>query len=290
MTISERLFEIMKEKEISVGNLSRLTGISRQTIYDWQKKNTNPGADKIMIICEALQVTPEELLAGKRNNVVIDHDSSVSADGIEIELIKEYQELSDTKKKRLLAYMNMLQNTKEKKDMDRNVEIITDSKGKKLVRINDIRFKGKRSVDWNDVKEYLKEYVGEIYKVADGDDIIYIGTDLPDEYTGSRYTHKLKGTIAKAKANASQGIPELLEIADNKRHRENTDKRHIRNAKFGWYRYDSRFALPVYDESGEIERNNIFRATMLIRHAADGKLYLYDILDIKKETSNSLGS
>ena len=272
MTISERLFEIMKEKEISVGNLSRLTGISRQTIYDWQKKNTNPGADKIMIICEALQVTPEELL------------------GIEIELIKEYQELSDTKKKRLLAYMNMLQNTKEKKDMDRNVEIITDSKGKKLVRINDIRFKGKRSVDWNDVKEYLKEYVGEIYKVADGDDIIYIGTDLPDEYTGSRYTHKLKGTIAKAKANASQGIPELLEIADNKRHRENNDKRHVRNAKYGWYRYDSRFALPVYDESGEIDRYNIFRATMLIRHAADGKLYLYDILDIKKETSNSLDS
>jgi len=290
MTISERLFEIMKEKEISVGNLSRLTGISRQTIYDWQKKNTNPGADKIMIICEALQVTPEELLAGKRNNVAIDHDSSVSADGIEIELIKEYQELSDTKKKRLLAYMNMLQNTKEKKDMDRNVEIITDSKGKKLVRINDIRFKGKRSVDWNDVKEYLKEYVGEIYKVADGDDIIYIGTDLPDEYTGSRYTHKLKGTIAKAKANASQGIPELLEIADNKRHRENNDKRHVRNAKYGWYRYDSRFALPVYDESGEIDRYNIFRATMLIRHAADGKLYLYDILDIKKETSNSLDS
>ena len=279
MTISERLFEIMKEKEISVGNLSRLTGISRQTIYDWQKKNTNPGADKIMIICEALQVTPEELLAGKRNNVAIDHDSSVSADGIEIELIKEYQELSDTKKKRLLAYMNMLQNTKE-----------TDSKGKKLVRINDIRFKGKRSVDWNDVKEYLKEYVGEIYKVADGDDIIYIGTDLPDEYTGSRYTHKLKGTIAKAKANASQGIPELLEIADNKRHRENNDKRHVRNAKYGWYRYDSRFALPVYDESGEIDRYNIFRATMLIRHAADGKLYLYDILDIKKETSNSLDS
>ena len=66
-----------------------------------------------MIICEALQVTPEKLLAGKRNNVAIDHDSSVSADDIEIEIIKEYQELSDTKKKRLLAYMNMLQNTKE---------------------------------------------------------------------------------------------------------------------------------------------------------------------------------
>ena len=45
--------------------------------------------------------------------------------------------------------------------MDRNVEIITDAKGKQLVKINDIRFRGKRSVDWNDVKEYLVEYVGE---------------------------------------------------------------------------------------------------------------------------------
>ena len=174
--------------------------------------------------------------------------------------------------------------------MDRNVEIITDNNGKKLVRINDILFKGKRSVDWNDVKAYLEEYVGEIYTIAEESDMIYIGTDLPDEYTGSRYTHKLKGTIAKAKANASQGIPELLEIADNKRYRENKDKRHLRNARYGWYRYDSRFELPVFDESGSVERYNRFRATMLIRHAADGKMYLYDVLDIKKETSNSLGS
>ena len=174
--------------------------------------------------------------------------------------------------------------------MDRNVEVITDNKGNKLVRINDIRFKGKRSVDWNDVKEYLEKYVGEIYTIAEGNEIIYIGTDLPDEYTGSRYTHKLMGTIAKAKANASQGIPELLEIADNKRFRENNDKRHLRNARFGWYRYDSRFELPVFDEGGKVERYNRFRVTMLIRHAADGNMYLYDILDIKKETSNSFGS
>ena len=174
--------------------------------------------------------------------------------------------------------------------MDRNVEIIKDNNGKKFVRINDIRFKGKRSVDWNDVKEYLKKYVGEIYKIAEGDDMIYIGTDLPDEYTGSRYTHKLMGATAKAKANASQGIPELLEIADNKRFRGNEDKRHLRNARYGWYRYDSRFELPVFDDGGNVERYNRFRATMLIRHAADGKMYLYDVIDIKKETSNPLES
>jgi hypothetical protein len=35
------------------------------------------------------------------------------------------------------------------------VEIVEDTNGKSLVKINDIRFKGKRSVDWGEVKEYL---------------------------------------------------------------------------------------------------------------------------------------
>lgn len=174
--------------------------------------------------------------------------------------------------------------------MVRNVEIVTDSEGKKAVRIKDILFKGKRFVNWDEVKEYLKDYVGDMYKTADGEDVIYIGADLPDEYTGSRYTHKLIGAVAKAKANATQGIPELIEIAENRRYRENQDERHIRNARFGWYRYDSRFELPVFDEEGNLERYNFYKATMLIRHATDRKMYLYDIVDIKKETSNSLGS
>ena len=41
--------------------------------------------------------------------------------------------------------------------------------------------------------------------------------------------------------------------------------------------------------NGEIDRYNIFHASMLVRHSNDGKMYLYDIIDIKKETSNSLG-
>ena len=75
--------------------------------------------------------------------------------------------------------------------------------------------------------------------------------------------------------------------------------------KNGWYRYDSRFALPVYDDKcelerydtsfampvysddGELERYNVFKARLLIRHASSGKKYLYDVLEIKKETSKS---
>ena len=48
--------------------------------------------------------------------------------------------------------------------------------------------------------------------------------------------------------------------------------------------------MPVYGDDGEIERYNVFHASMLIRCASDEKMYLYDIIDIKKETSNSFDS
>lgn len=174
--------------------------------------------------------------------------------------------------------------------MERNVSIVKDVNGNNIVIINDIRFKGKRSVKWSDVKAYLEDFVGEFYEIADTKDIVYIGSDLPDEYTGSKYTYSLKGTAAKAKANAAQGIPEMLEIAVGKKFEQNCKTKHQWNARNGWYRYDSRFALPVFAENGEVERYNVFNASMLIRHANDGKLYLYDILEIKKETSNPLES
>jgi len=119
---------------------------------------------------------------------------------------------------------------------------------------------------------------------------VYIGSDLPDEYTGSKYTYSLKGTAAKAKANAAQGIPEMIEIASGKQFRQNKEKKHQWNAKNGWYKYESRFALPVFAENGEVERYNVFHASMLIRHANDGRLYLYDVMEIKKETGNPLES
>ena len=39
---------------------------------------------------------------------------------------------------------------------NRNVNIITDADGNKIALINDIRFKGKRNINWDDVAEYLK--------------------------------------------------------------------------------------------------------------------------------------
>ena len=172
--------------------------------------------------------------------------------------------------------------------MERNISVIKDVNGNQIVVINDIRFKGRQHIDWGEVEQYLKQYVGEFVEIAESREIIYMGNDLPDEYTSSNYTAKLKGALAKAKANAAQGIPEIIEIAQNRRFRENLAKKHEKDARFGWYRYDSRFALPIFDDDGEVLRYNVFHVELVIRHAVDGKLYLYDVINIKKEMSTPL--
>ena len=170
--------------------------------------------------------------------------------------------------------------------MQRNVNVVEDLDGKKIVVIHDIIFKGKRTMEWTDVEAYLKRFVGEEHIIENTKDLVYIGPDLPDEYAHSNYTMLLRGANAKAKANAAQGIPEMLLIANEREYEENRKDKHSKNAKYGWYSYVTRFALPVYGENGDIERYNVFRAIMLVRHAEDNKLYLYDIMNTNKGKSN----
>jgi len=168
------------------------------------------------------------------------------------------------------------------------IDIIKDADGKSLVIINDIRFKGRRGINWKDVEEYLKEYVGKCYEILETSEKIYIGNDFPGEYAFSKDAKVLKGLNAKAKANATQAIGELIQTASNKKITDDYNKKHRNKAKYGWYRYDTRFALPVYDENNVLLRYNIFSVRLLVRHAKDGRLYLYDILRTKKETSKPL--
>ena len=58
--------------------------------------------------------------------------------------------------------------------MNRNVTLITEPDGKKIVLINDVRFKGKTRKDWSDVENYLKQYVGEFYEIEETSDKVFI--------------------------------------------------------------------------------------------------------------------
>jgi len=172
---------------------------------------------------------------------------------------------------------------------NRNINIITDADGNKIVIINDKKFKGLSKDDWLQIEKYLKGYISDCYEITETSESVYIGTDFPSEYAGSESRIALKGARKKAKATASQGIPELIKIAKNPRWEENREEKHNKDAKYGWYRYDIRFGIPVYDDkTGILDRYNIFSAILLIKHAEDGNKYLHDITTIKKETSSPL--
>lgn len=145
-----------------------------------------------------------------------------------------------------------------------------------LVKIETVVFSNKQNIPWNDVEVYLKRFVGETHVVNSTGDQIIIAGDFPDEYTESRYTKKLRGALAKAKANAATVIPEMIKYAENRRWIENKEEKHTKDAPGGWYRYDSWFGLPVQASQENEERINTYRATLVVRIKND-KLYLYDV-------------
>ncbi len=114
MIISERIFKILKDKNMSQNAFAKKVGLSGSTISDWKTKKTNPTAEKIMPICEVLGVTPEQLLTGKG----IDEDyeeykSKKEKEGLvisksDIQIIKDFHALKETQRNRLLKYMEAL--------------------------------------------------------------------------------------------------------------------------------------------------------------------------------------
>ena len=115
-TISGRIFELLKERNMSQKNFAQETGIAESTISDWKKKKTSPVSDKILIICEVLGVTPYELLSGaehigkrSRENTtyVIDKGTEL---GI---LVESYQRLDENLQRKVLGYMEALRELQE---------------------------------------------------------------------------------------------------------------------------------------------------------------------------------
>ncbi len=104
MQVYERIFEILKQKGMSQKELSEKTGISQSTISDWKNKKMNPSSDKIMVICDALEVSPYEILSDdnkKRKEmgyIIIDKEST------EYTIVDIYRSATSDGRNRLMGY------------------------------------------------------------------------------------------------------------------------------------------------------------------------------------------
>ena len=116
----ERIFYVMEQKNIMQLELSRRTGIATSNISDWKKKKTNPKANCLLSICDALEITPDQLLTGKGIDPEYkDADMDYEVTKADIRILKQIHSLGDEQYKRLMAYMKALQKLEQ---MERIVE------------------------------------------------------------------------------------------------------------------------------------------------------------------------
>ena len=178
MTVGQRIFYLLEEKKMTHVEFSKRTGIATTTISDWRKKNTNPGSEKIMQICAALEVTPEYLLSG----VCEDSDRGKAVDYMVIpqgteerELLELFNEMQWLERTRLLEYAKKLS---EKKNSP------YDSQGKKAMKkiaefcdveiYMDEEFSGSPAVDVNYLDEDVQGSIDLEQGVIKGDFSKYV--------------------------------------------------------------------------------------------------------------------
>lgn len=123
---------------------------------------------------------------------------------------------------------------------------IVEINGKKVVLINEIKYKS-RKISWDDIEKALKEYVGKTYKIKETNEVVLIGYDFPDEFCHSKDSYLIKGPIKRAKMNLITGIDKLISISTNNQTMPDHNNRHGNKAKYGWSKYDVYFAIPTFD-------------------------------------------
>ena len=131
-------------------------------------------------------------------------------------------------------------------------------------------------------KEHIKEQKGISYKNILTSNTILIDDKTANEYIYSCYTRWSKTDMKYVKCILANYIKELFMNASSKSYEANQKNKHNFDAKYGFYKYGVKFSIVDND------KETIYTCSLLVRNDANGKKYLYDILDIKKINQVSL--
>lgn len=170
-TFSQSLKKILKEKNITQSELSKLTGIGKSSLTAYLKGEYKPKQDKIYKIAKALEVSPFEIMGPAYFDNILDIDKIKTEVEIyellaqlfneeEMEqissIIKNFEKIKD--KKRLVDYSNNLLNADE---YDLTAIVQDDSMKPKYNKGDRVYINFGYDFSLNDV--YLVEYDNSIY-------------------------------------------------------------------------------------------------------------------------------
>lgn len=123
----DRIFEIMKEKELTAYRVSKDTGISQASLADWRKGRSKPKIDKLQKLSEYFGVSIQYLTG--ENNEIDDTQQMQAPNGYYVDKeTAEYAEMLRTRPNARLLFSAAKDISKE--DMQKAVEYIEFLKSK----------------------------------------------------------------------------------------------------------------------------------------------------------------
>lgn len=105
MSVSENIFRIMKDRQISQKEFSKLLGVPESTVSDWKRKDKAPSADRILEICAILNVSPYDILLDNLEEIdyiMVDSKTELGR------MVLEYNSMNSFQRERLYGYLEGL--------------------------------------------------------------------------------------------------------------------------------------------------------------------------------------
>ena len=102
--VEKNIKELMKRKNLSMGDLSRITEIPKTTISRYLNDAGTIPADRLPLISSALNTTPEELMGwvDSDDDIYGDHRKNLEYFASKPELLELYKEIYDSESLQLL--------------------------------------------------------------------------------------------------------------------------------------------------------------------------------------------
>ena len=77
MNVGEKILQLRKKMGLSQEELAEKLNVTRQTISKWETNQSSPDFEKIVPLCDLFEITTDELLRGKSENIKNLDDSKI---------------------------------------------------------------------------------------------------------------------------------------------------------------------------------------------------------------------
>jgi len=97
MSFANRMIELRREKELTQDELAEKIGSSQKTISSWEKGRTTPRLKELLLLCKALECTPQSLTGIKMYEVndISYHDIVSRIRSLELSELGELRQIID---------------------------------------------------------------------------------------------------------------------------------------------------------------------------------------------------